>query len=217
MVRAIGVLVSLRLWWGDFGWETNRGEMSLQVSDNLKLRLGLLMLTEVILLASLLWALFHLALSPSVLVGLVWPIPGTTIVAPTGGPLINTALLVGRGVTITWGHHLLLTGDKAERAIAIIVTVGLGAALLVNQRIELREVALRLRDRAYGRVLLVLTGLHGAHVLLGLIMIRRGINQLVCCSLTSRALTRIELFIWYWHLVDCVWLGVYCVVYWWRK
>jgi cytochrome c oxidase subunit 3 len=55
-------------------------------------------------------------------------------------------------------------------------TCVLGGALLLNQVIELKEAALTLGERVYGRVFFVLTGLHGLHVLLGLglLLVGRG-------------------------------------------
>lgn len=90
---------------------------------------------------------------------------------PKGVPFLNTFLLVRRGVTVTWGHHLLLIGDKKVRYRVFIYTVLLGVWFLVNQVIEFKEGTFSIGERVYGRVFLALTGFHGFHVLLGLFML----------------------------------------------
>lgn len=220
VIRLFGVClvlfgVSVSLWRIDIVWEGERGEYSLQVYDNLKLSFSLLVLREAMLLFSFFWSFFHLSLSPAPLVGHIWPPLGVETILPRGVPLLNTILLIRRGVTVTWGHHLLICGLQVERTTALTRTILLGSLFLLNQGVEFREAIFSLGESAYGRVFLTLTGLHGFHVLLGLLLLFIGQLRLLWKQLTCTNHARLEMSIWYWHLVDCVWLVVYSFIYWW--
>lgn len=208
---------SVSFWSIDMVWEGERGEYSLQVYDNLKLRFSLLVFREIILLFSFFWGLFHFALSPGIFVRHIWPPLGLETIIPRGVPLFNTVLLIGRGVTVTWAHHLLMCGFQKERFFALIITVILGVFFLFNQGVEFREATFSLGERAYGSLFFTLTGFHGFHVLLGLLLLLVGGFRLVWKQFTCVNHARIEMSIWYWHLVDCIWLIVYRVIYWWGR
>jgi heme/copper-type cytochrome/quinol oxidase subunit 3 len=124
-----------------------------------------------------LWAFFHLALSPSVWSSHMWPPVGIVCVNPLGIPLLNTLLLVRRGVTLTWGHHLVIRGQLWESLGAVAATCLLGLFFLLNQVVELVHCPFTIRDRRLGRVFFTLTGFHGFHVLVGVVLlIVRGVR-----------------------------------------
>lgn len=217
IISVLSLLICLRFWWQDISWEFNRGEHSLQTLDNIKLSLILFILREVILFISLLWRWFHFSLSPPVLGGHSWPPVGVLVINPKGVPLLRTLLLVRRGISITWGHHLLIVGNKTERVVALSYTISLGIILFLNQIIEFKNTLYTIRDGVYSSVLLILTGFHGIHVILGLVFLRVGELHLINNCLTNTRHTSIDLLVWYWHLVDCIWLVVYAILYWWRN
>ena len=213
-----GIFVPLLQWWQELLIEYIWGpQISLQEYDNFKLGLVLLILTEAIFFVSLLWAFFHFSLSPSIWVGHVWPPFGIVPISPKGIPLLNTFLLLRRGVTVTWAHHLLIAGEKSDCVKALVITMFLGVWFLVNQYFELKEAPFRIRDGVFGRILFVLTGFHGLHVLLGLIFLEDTEDCIHNFHNTSLTHTKTDIFIWYWHLVDCVWLLVYIFIYWWGR
>jgi heme/copper-type cytochrome/quinol oxidase subunit 3 len=196
-------------------WEGDRGEYSFQVYDNFKLRFSLLVFREIILFFSFFWGLFHFSLAPMPFVGHTWPPLGVETIIPRGIPLLNTILLIRRGVTVTWGHHLLMCGLLKERRAAFGSTVILGIVFLLNQGVEFKEAAFSLGERAYGSIFFTLTGFHGFHVFLGLVLLAIGSARLMLKQFTCINHARLEMSIWYWHLVDCVWLVVYRIIYWW--
>lgn len=209
------VSLCLFLWWDLLLIESEAGEMSFQDCDNIKFRLALFILSEAMFLVTFFWTFFHFALSPSIWGGLNFPPVGLLPIDPKGLPLLNTFLLVRRGVTVTWGHHLLLSGESVIPCRTLFFTSLLGAWFLLNQGLEFKEATLTVADGVYGRVFLVLTGLHGFHVLLGAALIIERAAGLLDFQYTSHCHPKTEIFIWYWHFVDCIWLIVYSLVYWW--
>lgn len=209
------ISLCIYIWWAEFLEEIECGEGTLQVYDNLKLSFCLFIRREIMFFLTLFWTFFHYSLSPSIFTGHSWPGRGISLINPKGVPLLNTFLLVRRGVTVTWGHHLLLTGEKKTSYWVFIYTIFLGRWLLFNQVLEFKESSFSLGDRVCGRIFLVLTGFHGLHVLLGLLILFEGVDGVRIWRCSSLSHTKLELFIWYWHLVDCIWLVVYSLIYWW--
>jgi len=201
----------------DMCYEARRGEYSFHTLDNLKFRLCLFVLREVILFFAFFWSYFHYSFSPSIFTGGSWPPFGILLINPIGIPLFRTLLLIRRGISITWRHHLTITGKRIERLYSLSSTILLGSLFLVNQFIEFTQAPFTLRDSVLGSIFFTLTGLHGFHVIVGTFLLAvRGIRLY---SLHFRAITHTfyELSIWYWHLVDCVWLLVYTLLYWWGR
>lgn len=128
-------------------------------------------------------------------VGGLWPPRGVVPINPMGVPLFRTLLLVSRGFSITWSHHLVMGGAKGRTLGSLLLTLGLGGAFLLNQLVELTQASFTIRDRVLGRVLLVLTGFHGSHVLVGVFLLSIGGVRLYIYSLTSLRHTMLELSI----------------------
>ena len=82
-------------------------------------------------------------------------------------PLLNTAVLLASGVTVTWAHHSLIEGMRTEAIKALILTVLLGAYFTILQAAEYVEAPFTIADRVYGSTFFVATGFHGLHVLIG--------------------------------------------------
>lgn len=82
-------------------------------------------------------------------------------------PLLNTAILLLRGVSVTWAHHSHEARKGLESNLSLAVTVLLGATFLLCQAAEYFEAAFRLADGIYGSTFFLLTGFHGLHVIVG--------------------------------------------------
>lgn len=65
-----------------------------------------------------------MSISPDVRVGMVWPPVGIVPLNPWSVPLLNTIILLARGATLTWSHHLLITRQSFITPLAL--TAGLG-------------------------------------------------------------------------------------------
>jgi cytochrome c oxidase subunit 3 len=161
----------------------------------------------------------------------VWPsVAGGTTASPAGiiepfqtmGPFwlptINTALLLSSGVTLTIAHHALRENHRGRTIAFMWATVLLGVIFLCVQGYEYfhaySDLNLKLSSGAYGSTFFMLTGFHGFHVLVGMLMLLFITLRLMRGHFTPDRHFGFEGAAWYWHFVDVVWLGLYILVYW---
>ncbi len=141
-----------------------------------------------------------------------------TTMGPWPLPTINTLLLLTSGVTLTIAHHALVAGHRARTIAFMWITVLLGATFLGVQAYEYMhaysDLNLKLSSGAYGSTFFMLTGFHGFHVFVGMLMLLFITIRLMKGHFTPDRHFGFEGAAWYWHFVDVVWLGLYIVVYW---
>jgi cytochrome c oxidase subunit 3 len=133
-------------------------------------------------------------------------------------PTINTAILLTSGLTLTVAHHALIAGNRARTILFMWITVLLGVTFLGFQVYEYmhayRDLNLRLDSGIFGSTFFMLTGFHGFHVFVGMLMLLFITLRLMKGHFTPERHFGFEGAAWYWHFVDVVWLGLYVVVYW---
>lgn len=169
----------------------------------------------------LLWPDFK-AIWPSDAVGATASPAGTVAAFQTMGPwpipTINTAILLTSGITLTIAHHALLASQRAKTIFWMWVTVLLGVTFLGFQVYEYmhayNDLNLKLTSGIYGSTFFMLTGFHGFHVFVGMLMLLFITLRLSKGHFTATRHFGFEGAAWYWHFVDVVWLGLYLVVYW---
>jgi len=161
----------------------------------------------------------------------IWPSAGGGATASPAGtvepfatmgpfwlPTINTALLLTSGVTLTIAHHALLANQRAKTIVWMWITVFLGVAFMGVQAYEYvhayRDLNLKLTSGIFGSTFFLLTGFHGFHVFVGMLMLTFITLRLMKGHFTPKRHFGFEGAAWYWHFVDVVWLGLYIVVYW---
>jgi len=169
----------------------------------------------------LLWPDFRAAW-PTVLAGSTASPAGTVEPFVTMGPwplpTINTALLLTSGVTLTIAHHALIANHRVKCIFWMWITVILGATFLGVQAYEYihayRDLNLKLSSGVFGSTFFMLTGFHGFHVFVGMLMLLFITLRLMKGHFTPENHFGFEGAAWYWHFVDVVWLGLYFLVYW---
>jgi cytochrome c oxidase subunit III len=161
----------------------------------------------------------------------VWPTVAAGVTASPAGiiepfqtmtpfwlPTINTALLLSSGVTLTIAHHALIANQRAKTITFMWLTVALGLVFLFVQGYEYfhayNDLNLKLTSGMYGSTFYMLTGFHGFHVFLGMLMLLFITLRLQKGHFTPEKHFGFEGAAWYWHFVDVVWLGLYILVYW---
>ena len=169
----------------------------------------------------ILWPDFKAAW-PTVLAGSTASPAGTVEPFVTMGPwplpTINTALLLTSGVTLTIAHHALIANHRAKCILWMWITVVLGATFLFVQAYEYihayNDLNLKLSSGVFGSTFFMLTGFHGFHVFVGMLMLMFITLRLMKGHFTPQNHFGFEGAAWYWHFVDVVWLGLYFLVYW---
>ncbi len=161
----------------------------------------------------------------------IWPSAGGGVTASPAGivepfatmgpfwlPTINTALLLTSGVTLTIAHHALIANQRAKTIFWMWITVALGAIFLMVQGYEYyhayTNLNLKLTSGIFGSTFFMLTGFHGFHVFVGMLMLLFITLRLMKGHFTPKRHFGFEGAAWYWHFVDVVWLALYVVVYW---
>ncbi len=133
-------------------------------------------------------------------------------------PTINTAILLTSGLTLTIAHHALLAGHRAKTIAWMWITVVLGVTFVCFQAYEYihayRDLNLKLTSGIFGSTFFLLTGFHGFHVFVGMLMLLFITLRLQKGHFTADRHFGFEGAAWYWHFVDVVWLGLYFLVYW---
>ena len=139
-------------------------------------------------------------------------------VGPFWLPTINTALLLTSGVTLTIAHHALRENQRGKTIAFMWATVLLGFVFLLVQGYEYfhlyTDLNLKLNSGVFGSTFFMLTGFHGFHVFLGMLMLLVITLRLQKGHFTADKHFGFEGAAWYWHFVDVVWLGLYVLVYW---
>jgi cytochrome c oxidase subunit 3 len=135
-----------------------------------------------------------------------------------GIPALNTALLLSSGVTVTWAHWALKENNRGQLVLGLILTVALGVTFLGFQAYEYihayRDLNLRLSTGIYGSTFFMLTGFHGFHVTVGVIMLTVILFRCIAGHFRPDHHFAFEAVSWYWHFVDVVWLLLFVLVYW---
>lgn len=210
------IIYSSYAWWRDIVREaTFQGHHTLVVQKGLRLGMLLFIGTEVLFFFGFFWGFFHFSLGPDISIGAVWPPLGVTPIDAFGVPLLNTALLLTSGATVTWSHHAMIAGNRHNAILALILTVVLAVVFTLLQGMEYIEASFSIADSVYGSNFFLLTGFHGFHVIVGTTFLTVCLVRIVRSHYTKNHHSGYEAAIWYWHFVDFVWLGLFVSVYWW--
>jgi heme/copper-type cytochrome/quinol oxidase subunit 3 len=126
--------------------------------------------------------------------------------------------LIGSSVTLWLAGRSLARARHTMVRVWLLVTVVLGGAFLVGQGMEYARLLsdhVTISRNLFGATFFTLTGFHGLHVLLGLIMLSVLLGHAVAGSLTGTRSAAVEAVSLYWHFVDAVWLVIFSIVYLW--
>ena len=214
LVQGAILLIAFQ-WWRDVIREAKGGYHTSAVQRGILIGFLLFLLSEIMLFVSLFWAFFHSSLAPAIQQGSTWPPIGVSAVNPWAIPLQGTALLQGSSFVLTLGHHATIGGNKDQALISIQATVALGAQFVYFQYQEYSVNSFTISDSVFGSVFYTTTGAHGVHVIVGVVFLSVCLIRLFQDHFTIEHHLGLEFAIWYYHLVDVVWLFVFLTYYWW--
>lgn len=210
------IILTIVQWWRDVVREsTLQGHHSSLVLNGLKFGIILFIVSEVMFFFAFFWAFFHRSLAPTPEISCTWPPPGIDPVNPFSVPLLNTAVLLSSGVTVTWAHHSLTSGNNQEAVKALIWTAFLGVYFTYLQINEYFDATFSIADSVYGTTFFVATGFHGLHVIIGTTFLTVCLLRTYAHHFSAERHFGFEAAAWYWHFVDVVWIFLFLCIYWW--
>jgi len=174
--------------------------------------LGILLfiLSEVMLFGAFFAAYFFLRV---VVDPVAWPPEGIPLPVLIAG--INTAVLVSSSFTIHYALEAIKHGNHKGLKLGLTLTWLLGATFLFIQINEYIHIGFTPRDGAFGSIFFSLTGLHGAHVFVGLLLIPFATIRAYRGHFGPEQKDHlgVEVPSIYWHFVDIMWIIVFLAVY----
>ena len=140
-----------------------------------------------------------------------WPHSGTTLPVAVAG--VNTAILLSSSLTMHWTLVSAKAGNRFGLKAGILTTFGLGATFLFVQINEYAHLGFAPANHAQGSIFYGLTGLHGCHVLIGLLLLSMVTVRAFRGHYTPEEHRGVEVPGIYWHFVDVMWIFVYSTIY----
>ncbi len=130
---------------------------------------------------------------------------------------ISSFVLLMSSLTMVLAHHALHEGDQRGARTWLLTTAGLGLTFLAGQFFEFNEFVLQGATLSAAPVwssFYLMTGVHGAHVFIGVLMLL----ILFSTSVRNGELHEshglsVELVGLYWHFVDIIWIVIFTIVY----
>src|SRR5215208_4332333 len=143
--------------------------------------------------------------------GADWPAEGTELPKLIAG--VNTLILVSSSLTMHWALEGAKHNNRFALQAGITTTFLLGLTFLFVQINEYVHIGFSPQDHAQGTIFYGLTGLHGAHVFIGLTLLLFTTIRAFRGHFTPVEHRGVEVPGIYWHFVDVMWVIVYTTVY----
>ncbi len=140
-----------------------------------------------------------------------WPPEGTEVELLI--PAVNTVILLSSSLVINKGTQAIKTHDVAGLRLWFGVTALMGAVFLGGQVYEYLTLGYGLTTNIFANCFYVMTGFHGAHVLIGVLLILFVLWQARNPDHYSSNHAGVEVAEIYWHFVDIVWIVVFTLIY----
>jgi cytochrome c oxidase subunit 3 len=126
---------------------------------------------------------------------------------------INTAILLSSSLTMHWAQTSVKNGNRFGLRAGMLLTALLGATFLSIQLNEYVHIGFSPQDFAQGTIFYGLTGLHGAHVFIGLSLLVMVTVRAFRGHFSAEHHHGVEVPGIYWHFVDAMWVVVYTTIY----
>jgi len=142
-----------------------------------------------------------------------WPPEGIELPVLIAG--INTCVLVSSSFTIHYALEAIKHNNHRGLKLGLTLTWLLGATFLFIQINEYIHIGFTPRDGAFGSIFFSLTGLHGAHVFVGLLLLTFANIRAYRGHFGPEQKDHLGVEVpgIYWHFVDIMWIIVFLAVY----
>ncbi|MFQ6019221.1 MAG: heme-copper oxidase subunit III [Dehalococcoidia bacterium] len=129
---------------------------------------------------------------------------------------VSSFVLLMSSLSMVLALAAIQRGDQHGLRIWLLTTALLGITFLGGQVFEFTEFhneGLSLDTNLFGTTFFVLTGFHGAHVTVGVLLLLSLFAMALRGRLTPANSLNVELAGLYWHFVDIVWIVIFTLVY----
>ena len=129
---------------------------------------------------------------------------------------VSSFVLLMSSLTMVLALAAIQRGDHKGLRVWLLATAFLGMAFIGGQIYEFTtfyEEGLTLAESPFGSSFFVLTGFHGAHVTVGILMLLLTTGLSLAGRIPQAESRKVELIGLYWHFVDIIWIIIFTVVY----
>lgn len=129
---------------------------------------------------------------------------------------VSSFVLLMSSLTMVLALSAIQRGDHRQLRIWLAATALLGMTFIGGQVFEFTtfyEEGLALSTSPFGSAFFVLTGFHGAHVTVGILMLLLLLGMSLFGRLATQDARKVEMIGLYWHFVDIVWIIIFMLVY----
>jgi cytochrome c oxidase subunit III len=140
-----------------------------------------------------------------------FPIEGVDLPVAIAG--VNTAILLSSSFTMHWALEGARNGNRRAMKMGLLTTAMLGLTFLSVQINEYFHIGFAISENAQSTVFYGLTGLHGAHVFVGLTLLTFATTRAFRGHFSPKEHRGVEVPGIYWHFVDVMWIFVYSTLY----
>ena len=148
---------------------------------------------------------------------------GSSVVGPYPSQIFDIAytsvssfVLLASSLTMVLALAAIQRGDLGRMRVWLLATAMLGMTFVGGQVYEFTSFVhegLTLKTNLFGSTFYTLTGFHGAHVTIGILMLLSLFWLSLGGRITQEKSLVVELVGLYWHFVDIVWIVIFTVVY----
>jgi heme/copper-type cytochrome/quinol oxidase subunit 3 len=128
----------------------------------------------------------------------------------------SSFILLMSSLTMVLALSAVERGDGRRGRIWLISTALLGSTFIGGQIYEFTDFyhkGLTLKTNLFGSSFYVLTGFHGVHVTVGILMLLATAFLSWRGKITKQNAETVEIVGLYWHFVDVIWIVIFTVVY----
>ncbi|HZD64527.1 MAG TPA: heme-copper oxidase subunit III [Acidimicrobiales bacterium] len=140
-----------------------------------------------------------------------WPPPGDHL--DVLEEAIFTFILVMSSVTMQKAVYEEEQDRRTSARWWVLLSWIMGAVFVLGQALDWAKVPFSASTDAFGSLFFVMTGIHGLHVILGLVAMIGLMGRMVGPSGDPGERQVFQAVSYYWHFVDIVWIGLYCSIF----
>jgi heme/copper-type cytochrome/quinol oxidase subunit 3 len=169
-----------------------------------------LIVTEALLFSILLVSYWFLRFQ----LGPDWP-AGIIPEPELGLVLVMTPILLASSGPIHWAERGIKRGRRGRLVLGLMLTIAMGGTFLGLQIVEYSKTLQEFtpQTNVYGSLFFAITGFHGLHVFVGLLLLSWLLFYAVRGRFTEERHLPVQVITMYWHFVDVVWVFILVTIY----